>query len=291
MSKKLSVYLYSTEEADSVDATLLRLYDCGNSGERYEEALKMLDGDEEAIRQFRDSIESDGEQEDVEFESYQIGPGAVQRGLKIDINVRDEEKDKDVHTSTFSFKDDAAVLFDQIDNLAFAEDFPPLLKEHILDVIAKLKATNLNPSSLRYGIAKCATYYPLNQYRKDHPQVTDDNIYIGVGRQLSMDNVCFEIEIDEKEKFDKKKLFLFGFEWIFRGLYPMHEYLTCRNMCPLLLYGNTLYYGHLGDWSYEGELYGILKFAENPEEHSFKMARAGFGKPLAEGKKNFVAEQ
>lgn len=47
--KKLTVYLYSIKEAEPQDATLVRLYDCGNSGERYEQVMKIIDnGDPKA---------------------------------------------------------------------------------------------------------------------------------------------------------------------------------------------------------------------------------------------------
>jgi len=289
MSKKLSVYLYSTEEADSTDATVISLLDCGNSGERYEQALKLLDADEAAIGKFFDAFHHDGEIRD--FEGYQLFPG--KKGQKIDINVRDEEKDKKVHSSTINFQEDINVLADKIDCLAFAEDFPKMLKDQILDVIAKHKD---NLGSLPYRIANCATYFPLNHYRAKHPEVTDNNIYVGRIQHVSMDNMCFKIELDDKEKFDKKKLYLFGFTWLGYNITPKHSWNAyTMTMCPLLLYGNTLYYGYLtGEWEFDAEsikkFYGMFKFKENKSDNTFKITRAGFGESLAEGKEDFFED-
>ena len=196
--KKLSVYLYSTEEADSQNATLIRLYDCGNSGERYEQALKFLDADEEAIKKYVFDLFGEGVEPDVDFECFHFGPGSVARGYKIDVNVRDEEKDKDVHTSTLTFKDTPDLLLEHIDDLAFSEDFPPLLEKNIREAIAKVKAEN-NEKTLKWKVAQCASYFPMNLYRSENPEVTDDNVYIGVVRHLEMDNVAFEIQLDDNE--------------------------------------------------------------------------------------------
>lgn len=286
--KKLSVYLYSTEEADSQNATLIRLYDCGNSGERYEQALKFLDADEEAIKKYVSDLFGEGVEPDVDFECFHFGPGSVARGYKIDVNVRDEEKDKDVHTSTLTFKDTPDLLLEHIDDLAFSEDFPPLLEKNIREAIAKVKAEN-NEKTLKWKVAQCASYFPMNLYRSENPEVTDDNVYIGVVRHLEMDNVAFEIQLDDNEKFDKKKIFLFEFTIKFPNLHYNSSYITIYAV-PLLLYGNTLYYGGLGDWSYEEELYGLFKFSETPDDHTFKITRAGFGRPLINAKPKFVGE-
>jgi len=61
MSKILNLYLYSQEVAEKMNdessslrevrynGSLIELYDCGTKGERFEQALKLLDGDEQAI--------------------------------------------------------------------------------------------------------------------------------------------------------------------------------------------------------------------------------------------------
>lgn len=286
--KKLSVYLYSTEEADSQNATLIRLYDCGHSGERYEQALKFLDADEEAIKKYVFDLFGEGVEPDVDFECFHFGPGSVARGYKIDVNVRDEEKDKDVHTSTLTFKDMPDLLLEHIDDLAFSEDFPPLLEKNIREAIAKVKAEN-NEKTLKWKVAQCATYFPMNLYRSENPEVTNDNVYIGAVRHLETDNVAFEIQLDDNEKFDKKKMFLFEFTIKFPNLHHNSSYITTYAV-PLLLYGNTLYDGVLGDWNYEEELYGLFKFNENPDDHTFNITRAGFGRPLINAKPKFVGE-
>ena len=129
----------------------------------------------------------------------------------------------------------------------------------------------------------------MNLYRSENPEVTDDNVYIGVVRHLEMDNVAFEIQLEDNEKFDKKKMFLFEFTIKFPNLHYNSSYITIYAV-PLLLYGNTLYYGGLGDWSYEEELYGLFKFSETPDDHTFKITRAGFGRPLINAKPKFVGE-
>ena len=138
MSKKLSVYLYSIKEAEPQDATLVRLYDCGNSGERYEQVLKIIDnGDPKAIGEYYEKVLSAEEYDyDVEFESFIEGPISP-KGYKMDVNVRDEAQDKDIHTSTWTHADNAVLLLENLEDLRFAEDFPELLKQQIQDTIAR----------------------------------------------------------------------------------------------------------------------------------------------------------
>ena len=259
--KKLSVYLYSTKGAEPQDATLLRLYDCGNSGERYEQVLKIIDnGDPKAIGDFYNNVLS-SEEFDFEFEGFFRGPVSP-KGYKIDVNVRDEAKDKDIHTSTWIDAANAEQLIENLEDLQFSEDFPELLKQQIQDTITKGKAMGL--PSVNHGmplyqrVSECATFFPLNLYRSEHPEVNDDNIYVGVVRHLEMDNVVFEIQLDDKEKFDKKKMSLFKFVIYGGGIEPLTSYHT-ELAVPMLLYGNTLYYGEFG-WRYEGESYGLFRF-------------------------------
>lgn len=276
--KKLTVYLYSIKEAEPQDATLVRLYDCGNSGERYEQVLKFFDdGDPKAIGEYYDKVLS-AEEFDVEFESFLEGPISP-KGYKMDVNVRDEAQDKDIHTSTWTHADNAELLIENLEDLRFAEDFPELLKQQIQDTIAKGKKMGL-PSvnhgmPLHYRLSECATFFPLSLYRSEHPEVTDDNIYVGVVRHLEMDNVVFEIQLDDKEKFDKKKMSLFTFTILESRIHPITSYHT-GHAVPMLLYGNTLYYGGLGDWQYEGELYGLFRFKKtNSDFYDYEYAIAG----------------
>ena len=290
--KKLSVYLYSIKEAEPQDATLVRLYDCGNSGERYEQVLKIIDnGDPKAIGEYYDKVLS-AEEFDVEFESFLEGPISP-KGYKTDVNVRDEAQDKDIHTSTWTHADNAELLLENLDDLRFAEDFPELLKQQIQDTIAKGKKMGL-PSvnhgmPLHYRLSKCATFFPLSLYRSEHPEVTDDNIYVGVVRHLEMNNVVFEIQLDDKEKFDKKKMSLFTFTILESRIHPITSYHT-GHAVPMLLYGNTLYYGGLGDWQYEGELYGLFRFKKTDSDfYDYEYAIAGdVGSNLKECKDSFV---
>ena len=276
--KKVSVYLSSIEEADPNDATLVRLYDCGNSGERYEQVSKIIDdGDPKAIGEYYENVLS-AEEFDVEFESFLDGPVSPY-GHKMNVNVRDEAKDKDIHTSTCFLNNDAQVLIANLDDLQFAEDFPELLKQQIQDTIAKGKT--MGPSInhgvfLYHGLSECATFFPLSLYRSNHPEVNDDNIYVGVVRHLDMDNVVFEIELDDKEKFDKKKMTVFNFEIHKGGLVPSFSFFHTELAVPMLLYGNTLYYGGLGDWRYEGELYGLFRFKKtDPDFYGYDYKIAG----------------
>ena len=292
--KKLTVYLYSIKEAEPQDATLVRLYDCGNSGERYEQILKFFDdGDTKAIGEYYEKVLSAEEYDyDVEFESFLEGPISP-KGYKMDVNVRDEAQDKDIHTSTWTHADNAELLLENLEDLRFAEDFPELLKQQIQDAIAKGKTMGL--SSVRHGMAlhdrlsECATFFPLNLYRSEHPEVTDDNIYVGVVRHLEMDNVVFEIQLDDKEKFDKKKMSLFTFTILESRIHPITSYHTDPAV-PMLLYGNTLYYGGLGTWQDDGLLYGLFRFKKTDSDfYDYEYAIAGdVGSNLKECKDSFV---
>ena len=65
----------------------------------------------------------------------------------MDVNVRDEAQDKDIHTSTQTHADNAELLLENLEDLRFAEDFPELLKQQIQDTFAKVKAMGL-PSGM-----------------------------------------------------------------------------------------------------------------------------------------------
>ena len=286
MSKKINVQLSSTDKADFKDATMLLLYDCGNSGERYEQALELFDKDESAIADFV-SFEMD----DTLFEFYQLAGGG-----KINIYVSDSETGKKLHSSVYTDKLELthSALKAHIDDLKYSDSFPPILKEHIQSAVEETKedVKSGNAQLLRNRICDCATWYPLNRYRSEYPKVTDDNIYIGLIRHLHMrDSVDFEIELDDDEKFDKSKLILFSTALTSypNNMFPKHDYYAA-SMVPVLLYDNTLYYGNLGDWEYEGEYYGILKFTQNMKDHSFSCVDAGFGKPVSDKKERFIPD-
>ena len=94
------------------------------------------------------------EEFDVEFESFLEGPISP-KGYKMDVNVRDEAQDKDIHTSTWTHADNAELLLENLEDLRFAEDFPELLKQQIQDTFAKIKAMGL-PSGMpaEFSIAR-----------------------------------------------------------------------------------------------------------------------------------------
>jgi len=289
MSKVLTVYLRPTIEADTPNATQLRLYDCGNSGERYEQALSLLDKDENAIREFIESIENEYEHDegDVDFEFFQLGPGSVPRGYKIDLCVRDEEKDKVVHSSTISFNQDFPAIFDHIEDVHFSEGVT-FLKDKILEIISHEKSEK-NPLKMTNSISKCATVFPLSEYFAINPDVTSENLFLGFVRHIDLDEVCFDIQLADNEKFDKKKLFIFEYRWWIPNIHPRHSYMT-YNSTLLFLYDNTFYYGLLYGLPNGNESYGILKFKEDQKNHTFDCFSAGFGRPLAEGKKDFIID-
>lgn len=296
MGKKLNLYLYSQEVAEKLndESSSLRevcyngsrvdLYDCGTKGERYEQALKLLDGDEKAIE--TDFIDRQ-EKPDLELGSF-----LLDQGFKIGLIVNDPDKNKKVHSSSFVYKADDLLkaLEENSGNLAFAQDFPERLKQNILAAVAENKD---NARRLSTQIARCATFAPLNAYRDEHPDVTDDNVFVAQVRHVELEEMArFEIELADDEKFDKKKLKLFTFEWIYPNLKPKGKpgEGIREAMVPLILYGNTLYEGFLSDWVSDESYFGLFKAKKEVETRSYDVKGAGIGQPLDEGRKYFVTE-
>lgn len=286
MSKDLTVCLRPVWEADYRSASELRLYDCGKRGERYAQALKLLDADEGAIKEFVEkSFESNG---DVVFRSFQMGPGSIPRGYKMNLHVRDEEKGKDVHSSVLTFNPSSFETFDRIvGDVKFADGIPNPVRERIRESISQVKPGD-NPLALASSMSSIATFSPLSTYLSEHPDVTKENLFIGIVRHTVLKVVRFRIKLEDREKFDKKKLYFLQFGWGFPNLNPKHPYLS-SNTSLFMFYDNTLY---AGEWTggHDGDgFYGLLKFKENDAHHTFDAVQAGFGKPLSDKKNAFVA--
>lgn len=286
MDKELTVFLKPVWDADSISASELRLYDCGHHGERYDQALTFLDADESAIKEFVEKrFQSDG---DVVLRSFQMGPGTIPKGYKMNLHVRDEEKDKDIHSSILTFNPSTFDLLDQIaGDIRFADNVQDPLKIPVRELVSQAKPTD-NPSMLKYALSGCVTFYPLSRYFSEHSEVTKENLFVGVVRHTVLKAARFSIRLEDQEKFDKKKMFFFQFDWGFPNFHPRHSYLA-HNTSLFMLYGNTLYAcdwtgGHGGN-----EFYGLLKFREDKVRHTFGADQAGFGKPFADNKKAFVA--
>ena len=296
MGKKLNLYLYSQEVAEKLNdegsslrevcfnGSHVELYDCGTKGERYEQALKLLDGDEEAI----ETVFIDRQ----EKPDLELGSFLLDHGFKIGLIVKDPEDNKKVHSSSYVYKADDLMkaLEEYGGNLAFASDFPERLKQDILAVVTENKD---NARRLRMQIARCATFAPLNAYRDEHPYVTDDNVFVARVRHVELEEMAhFEIELADDEKFDKKKLKLLTFEWFYPNLQPKGKLGEGYReaMVPLILYGNTLYEGFLSDWVSDESYFGLFKVKKETDTRSYNVEGAGIGQPLAEGRKYFVTE-
>ena len=285
MSKELTVFLKPVWEADYISASELRLYDCGHQGERFDQALTLLDADECAIKEFVEKrFQSDG---DVILRSFQMGPGSIPRGFKMSLHVRDEENGKDIHSSILTFNPSTFDLFDQIaGNIRFANNVPGQLKNLVRELVSQAKPTD-NPLILKSALSGCFTYFPLSRYCSEYPEVTNENLFVGVVRHTVLKAARFSIKLEGQEKFEKKKMFFFRFDWGFPNLHPRHSYLDYTTSL-FMLYDNTVY---AGDWmgGHGGnEYYGLLKFRKDKARHTFYADQAGFGKPLADNKKAFV---
>lgn len=290
MGKEITVSLRPVWEADYISASELKLYDCGKEGERYVQALGFLDADEGAIKDYvENNFKSDG---DIVFRLFEMGPGTVPRGYKMNLSVRDEQKDKEVHSSILTFNPFDFNLYDRVvGDIRFAEDIPNLLRESILDIVSRVKSGKLS-RRLEVAMTHCVTASPYSLYMSGHPEVTLENLFIGVVKHLVLKEVRFRIRLDDGEVFDKKKLYFFPFDW--RGLWgvphliPAHQYLSNR-MSLFLLYDNTLYAGDLA-CGHDGDgFYGLLKFKTAGDD--IGNLYAGFGKPLAAAKKDFVVPE
>lgn len=295
MSKILNLYLYSQEVAEKMNdessslrevrynGSLIELYDCGTKGERFEQALKLLDGDEQAIET---AFVDCQEKPDLEMGCFMLD-----EGFKIGLIVKDPEKYKKIHSSTYIYKEDDLLkaLEGLNGNIAFAQDFPVSLKQDILATVAENKDSARRLST---WIANCATFAPLNAYREKHPDVTDDNVFVAQVRHVEFEEVArFEIELADDEKFDKKKLKLFTFEWLYPNLKPKRKPGEGFRVAivPLILYGNTLYEGCLSDWISDHSYFGLFKMKKT-DTRSYDVKGAGLGEPLDNGRKYFVAE-
>lgn len=281
--KKLKVNLSAVEEADSKNGLVVKLWDCGRSGERYDKAIELLDSNEEDIQKYLGELHGRAEPEDIEICSYTMGP-FTPSGFKFYVEVVDEEKGETVHESECRFK--GYDTKPNLDSVEFAEDFPDLLKQQIQTIVKSSEGVD----KVVEQISDAASCYELSYYRTI-ADVNDDNIYLAEVLDAEFAVADFEIELDDNEKFDTKKLWFF--DWRFCGdissIGNYSDYVDYRPKALLLLYGNKLYYGYINDCRYVGGGYGVIKFKSN-NNYNYIVRHAGFGNPLADGKTAIVGD-